>query len=121
MSYRIAVASTDGKVVNQHFGKAEEFYIVEVEEDETYKSIEIRKVPPVCTGANHDDNAMQRNVEFLSDCRYVLVSRIGQGAENALDRHGITAYIIPGLIEESVNKLTSYVQVDKLINDALRN
>jgi nitrogen fixation protein NifX len=121
MSYRIAVASTDGKVVNQHFGRTEQFYIIEVNEDETYKSIEIRKLPPSCLGANHDDDTMQGNVESLSDCKYVLVSRIGQGAENVLDRQGITSYVIPGLIEESVNKLISYVQINKLIDDALKN
>jgi len=33
MSYEIAVASSDGKVVNQHFGKATNFLIFEVEGD----------------------------------------------------------------------------------------
>lgn len=30
MAYRIAVASTDGIVVNQHFGHAERFHIIEL-------------------------------------------------------------------------------------------
>ena len=45
MAYRIAVASTDGIVVNQHFGHAERFHIVELDaETEKYEYTETRKV-----------------------------------------------------------------------------
>ncbi|HEX3075321.1 MAG TPA: NifB/NifX family molybdenum-iron cluster-binding protein [Lachnospiraceae bacterium] len=115
MSYRIAVASTDGKVVNQHFGRAEQFLILEVDAECKYTAIELRELPPICQGGNHDEEAMQRNIDALTDCEYVLVSRIGQGAENALDQHGIRAYVIPDIIDSAVSKLISYVEINKLI------
>lgn len=115
MSYKIAVASTDGKVVNEHFGRAKQFYILEVYEDGTYKAVELRRLQSVCEGGTHDEDAMNRNVEALSDCRYVIVSNIGQGAENVLESKGIIAYVIPDIIEDAVNKLVSYVEINRMI------
>lgn len=43
MSYRIAVASSDGERINSHFGTAEEFRIYEVENEEA-SFVEARKV-----------------------------------------------------------------------------
>lgn len=115
MLYRIAVASTDGKVVNEHFGRAKQFIILEIGDEGKYQTVELRKLPVVCEGGNHDNEALRTNVEALSDCRYVLVSRIGQGAENALEEKGISAYVIPDIIEDAVNKLISYVEINKMI------
>jgi len=117
MSYKIAVASTDGKVVNQHFGKADHFYIIEVDDENNYKQIELRKLPPVCQGGDHDDGAIQRSVKSLSDCQYVLVSRIGQRAENELEGQGISVYIIPDMIDDALNKLISYVEINNMIDN----
>ena len=116
MSYKIAVASTDGKVVNQHFGRADQFYIIEVHDEGRYELIELRRLPPVCQGGDHDDDAIQRNVKSLSDCQYVLVSRIGQRAENELEGQGISVYIIPDIIEDALNKLISYVEINNMID-----
>jgi predicted Fe-Mo cluster-binding NifX family protein len=51
----------------------------------------------------------------LSDCNYVLVSRIGSGAENALEQAGISAYVIPDLIENALRKLFSYIEINRMI------
>jgi predicted Fe-Mo cluster-binding NifX family protein len=115
MSYRVAIASTDGKVVNEHFGRAEQFYIVEVSDDGTYQPVELRLLPRVCDGGSHEEGAMRRNAEALAGCRYVLVSRIGHGAENVLEETGITAFEIPDLIEDAVNKLIAYVEINQMI------
>ncbi len=120
MSYKIAVASTDGKVVNQHFGRADQFYIIEVDDEGEYEAIELRKLPPICQGGDHDEDAMIRNVKLLSDCEFVLVSRIGHSAENALERQGIVTYVIPDIIEDAVIKLISYEKISKMIDDIAR-
>lgn len=41
---------------------------------------------------------MEANIEGLQDCRYILVSQIGPEAVNALERHGIEAFELPGII-----------------------
>ena len=50
----VAIASSDGIVVNSHFGKTDKFYIYEVCED-NISFIEIREVEHVCNGGNHDE------------------------------------------------------------------
>lgn len=111
---KIAVASTDGKVVNQHFGRADTFYILETDENNNFTWVEIRKLPPVCEGGEHDDNNMKKRVQSLADCEYVLVSRIGIRAENELNNAGIDVYEIPGYIEESVDKLMKYLAIQNM-------
>lgn len=109
----IAVASSDGIVVNSHFGRATTFYIYE-EKEEQIRYVEKRKVEPVCTGGNHDDMKLRENLEKFSDCRYLLVSRIGNGAATMAESLGIDAYEIPGMIEESIQQLLRYEKIKKL-------
>ena len=45
MAYKIAFASSDGKVVNQHFGRTKQFLIVEID-GKDYKYIETRVNEP---------------------------------------------------------------------------
>jgi nitrogen fixation protein NifX len=111
MAYKIAIASTDGKVVNQHFGKAEKFYIINVDEDvSSYEVIDIRETQAACQAGGHSDNGMDTVVQLLSDVDYVLVSQIGTGAEHALKNAGITAFAISHYIDEAVKKIIEYNQ-----------
>lgn len=107
MSYKIAVASTDGKVVNQHFGRAAQFLIFEIE-DGQYKFLELTKTNPFCNNGEHDDNRLLTAVEGLAGCRAVLVSQIGGGAAAALRGRGIEPFDIRELIEDALKKLIKY-------------
>ena len=114
---RIAVASTDGKLVNQHFGKADRFYILEADENTAeFILAEERNTVPVCSNGDHEEGRMRRAAKGLSDCGYVLVSRIGMRARNELETWGLKVYEIPGMIDESVDKLIRYMQVQKLLD-----
>jgi predicted Fe-Mo cluster-binding NifX family protein len=107
MSIRIAITTTDGKVVNEHFGRASAFYIVEL--DETgYRLLEKREVSPVCAGGSHDDNAIEKAIDRLADCRAILVSRAGPGAKRALEIRGISVFEIGLPIDEAMEKLRIY-------------
>lgn len=113
---KIAVASSDGRVVNQHFGRADSFLILEVNEDDySYKTLEIRETPPICHGADHNDELLEIRAKELSDCQIVLVSRIGQRALNALNSAGIEAYESPGFIDEEVVRILKFIKVQKLL------
>lgn len=114
-TYQIAIASSDGIVVNNHFGKARAFYIYEVK-DEELKLLEVRTLPPVCERGDHDEERLRENVEKLSDCTHLLVSRVGNGARAVLESKGISCYEIPGIISESIDKLVKYEQVNELFN-----
>jgi predicted Fe-Mo cluster-binding NifX family protein len=109
MSCRVAVASSDGKVINQHFGRAGQFLVFDLEEKgpEFY---ELRKTVPLCGSEANHDNLLQHTVQSLSDCRVILVSRVGPGAEEALTQAGIQVLAIPGLIEPVLRKLHHYLR-----------
>lgn len=117
MKYKIAVASTDGKVVNEHFGKAETFYIVEGDSDNKNQItlLDIRNVSSFCGGGEHNDRKLSQVIEELSDCRYVLVSRIGYRAAVEAEERGLQVFEIPGVVQESVTELLNYMEIQNMI------
>lgn len=112
--YRVAAATSDGIVVNKHYGRADNFRIYDIGIDNSIVFVEERKTVPVCQGGNHDEIEIKKSVRNLSDCRYVLVSRIGQGAANALEQEGIIPMELPGIIEESIHRLITYEKIQSL-------
>lgn len=113
-SYKIAVASSDGVVVNQHFGHADKFLIFEVEDDSSFSFIETRAVKPVCNYGNHDDKHLTENLQRIKDCKYILVSKIGISASMHAEQLGITPMELPDMIEDSVRKVISFEQIQNL-------
>lgn len=114
--FKVAVASTDGIVVNSHFGKAATFYIYESHpKDDTWRLKERRLVPPVCEGGEHDDARLQNQIKKFSDCKYILISRIGPGAAQVLEQNEIYPLELPGLITESLEQLVMYEKLQQLL------
>lgn len=113
-TYKIAVASTDGIVVNQHFGRADKFLIIEAGDGGNYKFIEIRTVEPVCSLGEHDDKKLAESLKMIRDCKYLLVSKIGTGASSKAEQLGITPMEIPDMIENSIRKVISFEQIQNL-------
>lgn len=111
MSYKIAIASTDGKVVNEHFGKADKFYIIEVDDRLTYELKEVRKVIPLCEEGWHNDFKMEDSINRLSDCKCIVVSRIGEPVENEFKRKDINVFEISDLISEAILKVISFIEI----------
>jgi nitrogen fixation protein NifX len=104
MSCRVAVASTDGKYVNEHFGRAKQFLVFELS-DNVYQFIELRQNQPSCNVEEPDETRHLSTIELLADCKAVLVARIGPGAEQYLNKQGIKAITIPEFIEDALKKL----------------
>ncbi len=113
--FKIAVVSSDGKVINQHFGRATSFYIFSVNDDYSYEYIEERETNNICRNFEHDDEQLKKKVDTISDCNYVIVSKIGSGAESELLKRNIEAYMIPDIIHDAIEKLLAYIQIEKLI------
>ena len=106
MAYRIAVASTDGIVVNQHFGHAERFHILEInDETKKYDFIGTREVERVCHGHYHHDSSFDKVIDVLSDVHAVVVAKIGSGASQQLESRGLTVYEAPFPIEPLIEKI----------------
>lgn len=94
---KIAVASSDGIVINTHFGRADSFYIYE-SQGEVIQFVEKRVGKPFCHFGEHEDNQLLDAVELLADCTKVYVLQIGRGAEEALLARGIQAVTARGII-----------------------
>ena len=119
MKSRIAVASSDGIVVNQHFGRAKVFYILEADtaDKEQFEVVEVRRVDALCECGNLDDAQLKKSIQNVIDCDYLLVSRIGYSAESEVEAAGIKVYELPGIISESVKRLLSYAEIQNLIGE----
>ncbi|MDQ7990434.1 MAG: nitrogenase cofactor biosynthesis protein NifB [Candidatus Dactylopiibacterium sp.] len=88
---RMAVASRDGRHVDQHFGHAERFHILEVD-GEGVRWLGERAAARYCGGeaeCGEQDNLLARTVATLADCEVVLCARIGMAPWQALESAGI--------------------------------
>lgn len=112
MSYLIAVATSDGKTVDTHFGHADAFLIIRVrEEDGSYEEIEERSVRRacggedcrLCAGARMNDVAEQ-----LKDVDYVLCAMSGPHAQEVLQRYDVAALNVVMPIPEAVRRLNEF-------------
>ena len=107
---KVAVASENKLVVHQHFGRATQFLIYEVQEDGCHL-VEIRENTPACGTeqedgeSGHDEDVMQRSVDLLVDCNAVVVARIGRAAVEKLSRRGIQAFVIPDFFDSALQRL----------------
>ena len=84
----LAVATKGGRVVNQHFGHAKEFQIYEVDGTEA-KFIGHRKIDHYCQGGYGEEATLDHIIEAISDCKAVLVSKIGSCPQERLQSVGI--------------------------------
>lgn len=114
--YRVAVASTDGESVNIHYGKSNLFYIYFVDDENGYDLVEKRSVIPVCQDGSHIKSAMEESAKQFEDCKYVVASRIGAGALQALTSSGIISMELPGNIDDAILKVWKYNRVQGLFN-----
>jgi predicted Fe-Mo cluster-binding NifX family protein len=110
VSLKVAVASSDGKVVNQHFGMASQFLIFELEDDGAFKFLELRKNEPACSVEGHSDISMENSIDLISDCDVVLASQIGPGAVDILLANNIEPYIAPTFIDEALSELSNIIE-----------
>ncbi|GIM30143.1 hypothetical protein CPJCM30710_28090 [Clostridium polyendosporum] len=106
MKPRIAVASSDGKVVNKHFGNTNKFLVFEVD-NKGVNFIEVRDATPCCSFGEHSEISLKKTIELISDCKAVVASQIGGGAAEMLAQKGIRAFIERDFIPEALNRVIS--------------
>jgi nitrogen fixation protein NifB len=90
LSARVAVATKGGGLVDQHFGHATELLVYDVSRSGA-RLAGRRSTAPSCAGGEGDDDALAATLRAISDCRAVLVSRIGRCPAGQLAAAGIEA------------------------------
>ncbi|SET02635.1 NifB/NifX family molybdenum-iron cluster-binding protein [[Clostridium] polysaccharolyticum] len=124
--FRVALASSDGQTIDCHFGNTENFYIYEIDQNETWKQIAIRENSNLkndtsstanqgktcggggCSGPGGKCHGSLENVSFLSDCSYLLASKVGMKSSKLLYREDIAVLEVTLPIEEAFPKLIAY-------------
>ncbi len=99
---KIAVASTDGVNVNQHFGLAEKFLIYEAT-PAAFNLLEELEVEPYSSGDKghlFDQKRFSRVAEKISDCRKMFAVKIGEIPAAELKKMGIEPVIYQGKIAD---------------------
>jgi predicted Fe-Mo cluster-binding NifX family protein len=97
---KIAVATTDGLTVNEHFGRAKKFFIYKAAPP-VFDLIAERDVEPYASGQKDHvfDEARFREVaKVLEACEKVFVSKIGEEPADALRAMGIEPVVYSGAI-----------------------
>jgi predicted Fe-Mo cluster-binding NifX family protein len=100
--YRIAIASSDGESVNQHFGQARNLLIYEIS-DAGIEFIEDREIKLILDEAAHTERNMNIFANALSDCSAVFVRRIGAQSAKFLHERNIRTFEV----SFSLNQITS--------------
>lgn len=91
--YKIAVASKQGEIIDQHFGQASEFAIYQGN-GEIFQLVENRKVKRYCEGTEECDTDFgeerkESTVSAIGDCDAVVSLRIGHQARERLAKRNI--------------------------------
>ncbi|MDR3289140.1 MAG: hypothetical protein LBT22_06895 [Peptococcaceae bacterium] len=102
---RIAVASTDGRRIDAHFGQAKQFFIYLIGDDGSITEEGARTVE-ASIGISEGER-LSAKAELLADVDYVLSVRIGPAAVAELEKRGTKAYAYSG---ETEKVLARYVK-----------
>jgi predicted Fe-Mo cluster-binding NifX family protein len=103
----IAVASKDGKEINQHFGHADRFFIYDVDgENVTLK--EEKVVERYCS--DDPDHQLRKHLlsalaDSVKGCRAVVCAQIGQAPQMEMERLGVEVFTADGPIGKTLVEL----------------
>ncbi|KAF0219211.1 MAG: dinitrogenase iron-molybdenum cofactor biosynthesis [Geobacteraceae bacterium] len=103
----IAVASKDGKEINQHFGHAERFLIYDVDGADA-KLVDEKMVERYCS--YDQDHPLRAHLlaaiaGALKECRAVVCAQIGQGPQMEMERLGVDTFVADGPIKATLVEL----------------
>lgn len=105
---RIAVASRDGREVDQHFGHAERFLIYDVTEGKAILVGEERVEKYCSYDPEHPlrTGLLKAIASALAGCRAVVCSQIGEAPRAEMERLGVETYVASGPVETLLPELS---------------
>ena len=99
---KIAIATTNGLTVNEHFGKANKFFIYDASSTTLVLLME-RNVEPYATDQKDhtfDKARFLEVAESLEGCAKVFITKIGDEPADALKALGIEVIVYEGAIKD---------------------
>jgi len=107
---KMLVTSSDRRVINQHFGHADKFYVYQYE-DGTIRLLEVREVSKYCNGPGNCTDEGEKTAQLIkatTDCDVILTMRIGLEPQKILEQQGKRVLTTYGFISESIQKAAHY-------------
>lgn len=131
MSYKIAVASSDGVQIDETFGSARSFLIYEVTDGKYIKTeertadLEDEKADGSSSscgstkagcgngtgngcGSGEGCGGASAKVALITDCRCVVCKKIGFQIQKQLERKAISAFDVNCTVEEALSRISDY-------------
>lgn len=103
---RIAVATSNGQLIDTHFGHAKQFHIYELTHEKV-NLLEVRSLDQYCSGKDEcdEEHNLNAHIECLADCQQVLCSRIGIGPWETLEQKNIQPVVDYAMlgVQDSLN------------------
>jgi predicted Fe-Mo cluster-binding NifX family protein len=126
MSYRVAIASSDGENIDVTFGEAEKFIIYEVENN-SFKKIEERKwdnsdvSTENCTEKANCGNGCGSGtgcgggedipkLKVVDDCRCLVCKKIGFKVRKQLEKKAVSAFDIEYPVDKALERIAFYFE-----------
>jgi predicted Fe-Mo cluster-binding NifX family protein len=103
----IAVATKDGREINQHFGHAERFLIYAVEDGDA-RLVDEKQVERYCSfDPEHPlrGHVLRSIADALDGCRAVVSAQMGEHPKAELEKIGVEPYVISGPIKSTLVEL----------------
>ncbi|MDR1538288.1 MAG: hypothetical protein LBU32_09895 [Clostridiales bacterium] len=107
MKYRLAVGTTDGINVNEHFGRGKSFFIYEIQQ-ETGESTLIERLAFEHGGddcGQHSFESIAEKLFAFRNCQIVVAARIGGKSEKQLTLSRIVPLQFEGELETALQKI----------------
>jgi len=114
MDIKVAVASSDGISVNEHFGRAHSFMIYRFTAGE-WEHLENREHRPPCTGHEHNDNLLEQTADLIADCWGVISAQVGPTAFDLLISRRVLPFVMKGPLDEALETLKGSKQFLKVL------
>jgi len=113
---RIAVATSTGERVDQHFSRSQNFDIYDLT-NSTWRFVERRANAAASCGCHEPDSgeAFDAVTVFIADCRFVIALRIGNGALTYLIDRGIRAAQMDDTVENAIRALVTSGKLNNLL------
>lgn len=103
---KIAVASTNGKSIDLHFGDANRFLIYEITDGEgTFQEIREKTDIPI----NNHSERWVASIDIIEDCKAVLCSKIGKEPIIELRKLGIKPIQLDCEVKDAIQECSKHL------------
>jgi nitrogen fixation protein NifB len=100
-TFKIAVTSEDGEIVDTHFGHADEIRFYEVDEQKI-RYLGLKEVEKYCDGNMSCGTGKGDALSTLHDCAALVTRMIGAVPERALSEMGVRVFLACELVEDAL-------------------